>query len=319
MRRFLQRLGRKISSGKIPIIMCHGVFDFDADKQNEWNPTGKHLYVSQLDDTLKKLCKNYRGISLNELVNNLGNKNDWPNEPCFALTFDDGYAGFEKNVLPLLEKYNCPASFFPVINFVDGEMLWMDQVEAVIRGSDNFVCPDGQLLSPEKAHKKWRKQLKQINASDRLELFDKYFHLSDNHEVAEHHKAVNWEELRRLHAHDLVSIGNHTLSHPILANENKENMTHEIMTAAERLRHELGDCDLFCYPYGGSDDHNEVSHQVVKETGHRCALLTSEALTSHNSNAFLLPRFSLSANTYDSPWFWNGIYGLRDLKKKFLG
>jgi len=298
--------------------MVHGVFDLPLSEISDWNPIGKHLHCSQLDSTLEQLVKEYKAISLNEVLSHQQNKTN-PKNPSFALTFDDGYAGFEEHILPILEKHNCPASFYPVINFLDGQMLWMDQVESVILDTVDFVTPDGQLLPPDEALKAWKTQLKTQSNKERDEFLDKYFRLPENYQAPIQYKAVSWEELRRLSENPLITIGNHTLSHPILARENKEIISGEIVGAAERLRHELGSCHHFCYPNGGEEDHNEITYQIVKESGHDCALLAREALATNDGDPFLMPRISLSANTFESSWFWNGIYGLRDLKKKFLG
>jgi peptidoglycan/xylan/chitin deacetylase (PgdA/CDA1 family) len=317
MSTFLQRMGQRLSSNKIPIIMVHGVFDLDPGEMKKWNPIGKHLHLSQFENTLEKLVKDFKALSLDDMLKHKQNKT-WPKAPSFALTFDDGYAGFEELVLPLLEKHNCPASFFPVIHFVDGNMLWMDQVESVILATVDFVTPEGELKPRDEALQAWKDAFKKKSSKERNVLLDKYFQLPESYKRPKQYQGVDWEELRRLNEHPLVTIGNHSLSHPILALEEKESMETEIIGAAERLRHELGHCHLFCYPNGSEDDHNLKTLQVIKETGHDLALLTHEALTSAKTENYLLPRFSLSANTFDSPWFWNGVYGLRDLKKKFL-
>jgi len=297
--------------------MVHGVFDLDYGNQQSWNPLGKHLHRRQFEDSLKELTKHFSPISLQEILQHKKN-NTWPDKPCFAISFDDGYAGFEKTILPLLEQHKCPASFFPVINFVDGDILWMDQVESIILASDNFVSPQGDLLPKDEAHNKWKEYLKKITRIERGKLLDKYFQLPEGHQRPQHHLAVSWDELRRLSSHELVSIGNHSLTHSILAMENRESISAEVLGAAERLRHELGSCDLFCYPNGGSEDHNELTKEIITETHHQCALLSEEALISSDSDPYLLPRFSLSSNTYNSKWFWDGLWGLRDLKKSFF-
>ncbi len=295
MRSLLRRLAHLIDHGGSAIILVHGVFDAPPEAAARWNPVGKHLHIRDFSAAVAELSRHFRPIALDAALDGSASG--------FTLTFDDGYAGFESIILPVLERHQCPGIFFPVVNFVDGEPLWMDRV-------------DHHLKDPD-ARRQWKSRLKVVSTPERDRLLNENFPvLSTKHEW---HRAVDWGELRRLHAHPLVTIGNHTMSHPILARDDDATIRHEIGGAADRLRAELGTCRHFCYPNGAEGDHDARTKQVVADTGHDSALLSREARWHATDDPYLVTRFSLCANTFETSWFEDGVWGLRDLKQRLLG
>jgi peptidoglycan/xylan/chitin deacetylase (PgdA/CDA1 family) len=71
----------------------------------------KGLFIKHLK-TIEK--SKYNVISLDELVDLIKNGEDTRN--CLIFTFDDGFKSYLYDVLPLLEKFNFPATFFVNIN-----------------------------------------------------------------------------------------------------------------------------------------------------------------------------------------------------------
>lgn len=80
---------------------------------------------------LAMLKQNFNIISVSELQLRLENKNLLEN--CICLTFDDAYEDNFLNATPLLEKYNCPATFFIPTNFINStKTFWWDELEEII-------------------------------------------------------------------------------------------------------------------------------------------------------------------------------------------
>ncbi|QLG28801.1 polysaccharide deacetylase family protein [Halorarum halophilum] len=124
-----------------------------------------------------------------------------------ALTFDDGYRDFYRNVVPILREYDVPATVFVIADAVD---------------------------DPSFDHN-----------DDEYEYMDR-------------------EELVELADEDLVTIGNHTGSHPRLGELPPERLEPEIAGAKRRLEESLSiDIDRFCYPYGS---YSEEAADVVRRT-----------------------------------------------------
>lgn len=66
----------------------------------------------------------YKVIPLEELMTIINSKKCLSNEHYIVLTFDDGCAKFSKTVLPILKKYNFPATIYPVAGSLGQMASW---------------------------------------------------------------------------------------------------------------------------------------------------------------------------------------------------
>lgn len=74
---------------------------------------------------------------------------------------------------------------------------------------------------------------------------------------------LNWNELNHLSKSDLVTIGNHTHSHPDLIDVETENLYEEIVSSKTALENRLNiNISRFCYPFNKFD---ERSIEVVSD------------------------------------------------------
>lgn len=72
------------------------------------------------------------------------------------------------------------------------------------------------------------------------------------------------EQMQTLVDHDLITIGNHTITHPSLPDIDDRRLEREIVGARDMLRERHGvDVDRFCYPGGKYD---ERSRQLVAQS-----------------------------------------------------
>lgn len=102
------------------------------------------------------------------------------------------------------------------------------------------------------------------------------------------------DEVRHLADDPSISIGNHTLTHPNLAEIDDEEVLHaEIVEARDVLRDRYGvSADAFCYPYG---NFNERARETV-ERSHELSVTTAPFLVDPSGGSHRLPRIS-GANT----------------------
>ena len=120
---------------------------------------------------------------------------------------------------------------------------------------------------------------------------------------------MNWEQLRELANHELVTIGNHTSDHASLLRregESVEQQTQRVAAAlddgAERLEEELGiEPRLFAHPYG---EFSEKVDQLLEKRGWY-GFAQHSGVLGPASNPQAIPRFPV-ANAY------GGIDTLKD-------
>lgn len=88
----------------IPVLLYHRIDDLTYD------PVMLAVQPETFEKHLQYISKNYESISLSQLVNRINNKSLTGREIC--ITFDDGYQDNLTKALPILEKYNIPATIF---------------------------------------------------------------------------------------------------------------------------------------------------------------------------------------------------------------
>ena len=76
------------------------------------------ISVEVFEQHLRYLGKYCNVINLTDYLRNEHSRNKL-GRPVVVLTFDDGYDNFYTKVLPLLKKYELPATLFPALKFID--------------------------------------------------------------------------------------------------------------------------------------------------------------------------------------------------------
>lgn len=232
---------------------------------------------------------------------------------ALSITFDDGYADNLRVATPILQRLGLPATFFIATGFVDGGIMWNDQVIEAVRRCENPVLDLGELGLGA-----WS----MATAGDRraaiLELLGrlKYLHPAERAQTvaALVEKAgaslprdlmLTTAQLRQL-ADEGMTIGAHTKSHPILARLTPDAAKKEIAEGRDWLEAVLGRrVRLFAYPNGRPGrDYDEAHVRIVRELGFAAGFSTSWGVAAPGCDPFQIPRFT--------PWDRTPLrYGLR--------
>jgi peptidoglycan/xylan/chitin deacetylase (PgdA/CDA1 family) len=98
------------------VLMYHraaetGIFDLSLD---DWN-----VPPLRLEKQFEWLASNAECVPLEQVPEKCSCASK--SKPVVALTFDDGFANFRHNVMPLLERYHIPATLFVVTRYVGSE------------------------------------------------------------------------------------------------------------------------------------------------------------------------------------------------------
>lgn len=124
------------SPGYVPILMYHYVREVDAAE----DPLGYRLSVRP-DRFAEQMAwlrrEGYTPLTMRDLAACLRRKQACPERPA-AVTFDDGYTDQFSNALPVLQRYNVPATFYIVTEFVGrpGYMTWAQVAELQAAGME---------------------------------------------------------------------------------------------------------------------------------------------------------------------------------------
>ena len=188
---------------------------------------------------------------------------DLPRNGRFVhLSFDDGYAN-NLEVLPVLEQFQVPATFFVTTGHIEsGDAYWWDAVYH---------------LGMQQGHSRRqidRLQLELTNQSPRAFHRSLETLLGDGpiRPQGDRDRPMTIDELRQLAAHSLVEIGNHSHNHYSLPGCTPEVAVQQITDAQDWLVDVLGQpAKAFAYPYGYW---NEASIQAVAAAGIQLAFGT---------------------------------------------
>ena len=118
------------------IILYHGVC---LTNPTRFNPI--FLQLDTFEEHLKFYKKHFNIISLDDYYQQKFSKEKFN----ICLTFDDGFANNYKYVLPLLEKYQLPATFFvTAIRSAGYDVLWNDFLSIVSKYGPQKIAINGE-------------------------------------------------------------------------------------------------------------------------------------------------------------------------------
>jgi peptidoglycan/xylan/chitin deacetylase (PgdA/CDA1 family) len=219
-----------------------------------------------------------------------------------AITIDDGFSDAYEIALPLLKRYDAPATVFVVTDFVDQRSwIWTDKarfltfqtrvekLEISVAGHAFELNLNGPSSRLEAA----------ARINERLKLLDDTVKDEAIASIAAALKItipelppaecgpLTWEQAREMHNNG-VEIASHTLTHPILTNIPDKRLRTELQQSRRRVAEMIGhDSGAFCYPNGNYD---KRVIQEVERAGYQCAVSTEPGLNSKETNFFSLKR-----------------------------
>ncbi len=246
-------------------------------------------------------------ISLDELHRRM-NEGDF-GKRFVCLTFDDGYRDIKEHAYPILKAAGVPFALYVATSFPDrlGELWWL-ALEAVIAKNDRVgVMIDGE-----------NRVFDCKSVAEKRALYDElYWWLrrqpSENDARAImrnlagcHHVDIgafckdlcmNWQELAELAADPLVTIGAHTVNHPMLAKLSEKvvrtelEMSRSVIEAALAMRPAH-----LSYPYGDATAAGPREFKIAAELGFKTAVTTRPGVlfSAHRTQLTALPRISLN-------------------------
>ena len=238
------------------------------------------------DAQVRLLAANFDVIGLEDLRSalddlHIGGRRPWQSRRFAMITFDDGYRDNFELALPVLKSHDVPGVFFITSGFLDsGRLAWWDEIAWMVRRSSK----DRMDLS-----QRWLAEPLSLQADHRDDgiqrLLRRYYRLDGSEtdafmdELADATGAgrapdglgvdqwMDWDNVRSMHSSGM-SIGAHTVTHPVLSRLSSDDQNLEICESRLRLEHELGiPVSALSYPVGNREAFNDTTRAALSQNG----------------------------------------------------
>ncbi len=269
--------------------------------RNLWSATEEDF-----DQQVAFLAKNFDVVGLNDLDEVLRRRRG----RFVLITFDDGYQDNYSAAIPILKSHNVPATFFIATGFIDRPRApWWDELAWMIRTTEKKSLQSSRwLTSPiefdepnrERAFGKLLAIYKGLGPESTDDYLDDLANTLNTGRCPSSAAAdmwMTWDMIRELRDHGM-SIGGHTVNHPILANLPSDQQDWEIGECRRRLSAELRQTiTSFSYPNGTRSSFNEFTRTALKQFGYRHAFTFLGGYARPGfDDAFALPRTAVETD-----------------------
>ena len=252
------------------------ILNFHAIKDPKW-----------FEHILKIIQRLYHPVSYEDIENYY--RNGKTLKHACHITFDDGHISFYETVFPLLKQYNIPASIFVSPKVItERTNFWFQEISDydfnVLNKLVNKRLGITDDDSPVKA------KLKSLQIKEIWEII--YAYQEQTQTPPKSCMNMNIQQIKEVHQSGLVHIGAHTMTHPILKNENDDSVQYEIGNSISELS-KLLDMPIhsFAYPNGKPGfDFGEREMNILKQHDIRLAFTTEERTLRINDNLMSVPR-----------------------------
>lgn len=304
---------------KAIVLMYHRIAEPDVDPW-QLSVSREHFagHLSVLRST--GLVKSVNGLVHELETNSLSND-------CICITFDDGYQDNYLYALPLLEKFECPATFFiATANIGSNEPYWWDMLSEIFLQTDQLpgslhigingtnysyqLENDGKLIPGDKkliASWHWPQDAPVQRAKIYFEIWmalrDLPYHIITQtvdelkrwSGVSPQNTSGNFPmsetELKTLSENKYAFTGLHTHTHTALGTLKANEQLTEINKGKQWLDAKLNINHVsIAYPYGS---YNKETAEAVKTAGLSAAFTTDANAITGKSNRFQLGRFQV--------------------------
>ncbi len=300
------RVARPFLGGLGAILMFHRV---RPPRAGAFQPN-RHLEISPdfLDEVVGGLIGH--GIDIVSMDEARRRLTEGRSARRFAvLTFDDGYRDNLTYAWPILQRLRAPFVVYVAAAFADGrgELWWQAIEEAIARRERLTAVIDGAervfdcaTLAAKTAT--WRMLHAWLMARpDEAELRTAVRAISSLNGVDMtagcREACMTWDELAALARHDLVTIGAHTVSHPILGKLGEDDARAEMVEGSRRIDATLGTRPRhFAYPVGSRAAAGPREFGLAAAAGFETAVTTRPGVLfpDHAAHLTALPRISVN-------------------------
>ncbi len=307
---------RRSSADGLGIVTYHGVLP-EGYRVIDPALDGSLVTASRFRQQLRLLRANYNVISPELVMRWCVGKAQLPSR-AVLVTCDDGLANVVTDMLPILQEEKVPCLFFVIGLSAEPEprMLWYEELFLMLVGAREKpfsirlgeIQIAGYLGSRFQRRALWRDITQGLekcdyeNCSQFLQEIRCALQVKDDFAWTYLEDAIAEKRFRLLRPCELsrllaagMSIGAHTLSHPMLSKLSEERAWFEIMEGRCRLEKALGrEVWAFAYPFGGIEAVSAREFRMAERAGYKAAFLSFGGGLGADLPRYALPRIHMT-------------------------
>ena len=277
--------------------------------------------VKWFEDIIIYLKNNKKIISCDDLYSHLDNQVKL--KESYLLTVDDGHKSFYDNIFPVIKKHKVPIALFASPKICkEKENFWWQEIENFDNTLFKKIFSDiinipGTVLNEMGVIS----IIKSIKIEEVLEAISRYQKIAKvNNKPFQNMTVDNLLELKKT---GLVTIGAHTMNHPILHNEDNDVSKYEIEESINELSNILNEeIKYFAYPNGiPKIDYSDREMKYVKSKGIKISFSTKFKKVTRADNLMEIPRGEISNGKFNFKnklflWeYWNSLSHIKNGNK----
>lgn len=268
--------------------------------------------VGEFERQVKFLSENYKIIPAIEVFEAAQAGSP---DKLAAITFDDGLKGQYQNALPILEKYQAKAAFFPITSALFGRLPTAHKVHALLSSisaeeavglfnvylsefyadlREQYSIPKNRRLTDKRMHESPAaanlKETLIVLPEDIKGRFTRYAFkkLGLNEKKIAASVFMSESEVKDL-ADRGMTIGNHSHNHYTFDTIGQDTIKSEFNLSQPILTRVLGKApEIFSYPHGRN---NEASRQVLEAEGFKYAFTIEKRGVLKGDDPLAIPRY----------------------------
>ncbi len=284
-------LGYASAAPTFPILSYHRVND-------EGDPFFPSLPTEIFERQMTFVARVYVVLTVEELAERMRRRAVPRN--ALAITFDDGYRDNLTYAAPILARLGLPATVFLATGpIAGGESLWFDRLAAAFKQAATLAwrAPWGERLPLETPAQRLAalgqtlgrfKRL--VNEERRRKVEQVLLTLGTGDDRPLKNLMLGWDDVQALMGLG-ITIGAHTVTHPILSQLTPEEAHAEIFESHRMIKAACGRAPrAFAYPNGRPDDYSPAILALVREAGFTCAVTTTFGVNTLSTPPYELRR-----------------------------
>ena len=313
---------------RITILYLHGIGE--ENHATTWTPLRKRVSLQGFAECIRVLSRHYHFVSLAEAADMVSGR--IPVRPySLVITFDDGYRNNITHALPILKRYDVPATFFVSTGYVElrrpfindrldyvVQKVLVDNVTFLIAGHEMRLSTQTRDVLRD-SFMRLRRTAKSACRSDEeyVRQMTSYANmlekkagkrLADVFEQDDWTAVLTWREIEVASKEEGVSFGSHTVDHFRLGHVGADKARTQLFASKRVIEdHVAGPCLMVSYPNGS---YTEETLLLAKECGYICGVTTEEGFNRTGDDVMKLRRIGFPGTNTTIPDLLARISGL---------